>query len=67
MTPDASTTAIAIAGMAAITYAIRAGGLVVARGRDYSDVSPTRGVFNGGGAQTLYLGVTVEPEQLSAP
>ena len=31
MTPDASTTAIGIAGMAAITYGIRAGGLVVAR------------------------------------
>jgi transglutaminase-like putative cysteine protease len=43
------------------------GHLVVARGRDYSDVSPTRGVFNGGGAQTLYLGVTVEPEDVTAP
>lgn len=31
MTPDASTTALGIAGMAAITYGIRAGGLVVAR------------------------------------
>lgn len=38
------------------------GHIVVARGRDYSDVSPTRGVFQGGGGQKLSLGVTVEPE-----
>ncbi len=31
MTPDASTTAMAIAGMAILTYGIRVGGLVVAR------------------------------------
>lgn len=31
MIPDASTTAIAIAGMAIITYLIRAGGLVIAQ------------------------------------
>lgn len=36
--------------------------IVVARGRDYSDVSPTRGVFQGGGGHTLSLAVTVEPE-----
>jgi transglutaminase-like putative cysteine protease len=38
------------------------GHIVVARGRDYSDVSPTRGVFNGGGGHILRIGVTVEPE-----
>lgn len=31
MIPDARTTAIAIAGMALVTYAARAGGLVIAR------------------------------------
>lgn len=31
MTPDASATAIAITGMALVTYATRAGGLVIAR------------------------------------
>jgi uncharacterized membrane protein len=31
VTPDASTTAIAITGMALVTYVTRAGGLVVAR------------------------------------
>ena len=36
--------------------------IVVARGRDYSDVSPTRGVFSGGGGHILKIGVTVEPE-----
>ena len=36
--------------------------IVVARGRDYSDVSPTRGVFSGGGAHALRIGVTVELE-----
>lgn len=38
------------------------GHIVVARGRDYADVSPTRGVFSGGGAHRLKIGVTVEPE-----
>jgi transglutaminase-like putative cysteine protease len=38
------------------------GHLVVARGRDYADVSPTRGVFGGGGGHSLSVGVTVEPE-----
>lgn len=38
------------------------GHLVVARGRDYGDVSPTRGVFSGGGIHRLKIGVTVEPE-----
>lgn len=31
MTPDASAVAIAIAGMALVTFAIRAGGLIIAR------------------------------------
>lgn len=35
--------------------------IVVARGRDYSDVSPTRGVYSGGGAHRLLVSVTVEP------
>jgi transglutaminase-like putative cysteine protease len=39
-----------------------AGHVVVARGRDYGDVSPVRGVFSGGGTHTLFLGVTVEPD-----
>ncbi|MGA2052058.1 MAG: transglutaminase family protein [Opitutales bacterium] len=33
----------------------------VARGRDYGDVSPVRGVVTGGGEHTLFLGVTVAP------
>ena len=44
-----------------------AGHIVVARGRDYHDVSPTRGVFNGGGNHSLAIGVTVEPAAASAP
>lgn len=43
-----------------------AGHIVVARGRDYADVSPVRGVFNGGGHHTLSLGVTVEPADVAA-
>lgn len=43
-----------------------AGHVVVARGRDYADVSPVRGIFSGGGQHTLYLGVTVEPEEATA-
>ena len=39
------------------------GHIVVARGRDYTDVSPTRGVFGGGGGHILKVGVTVEPEE----
>jgi transglutaminase-like putative cysteine protease len=42
---------------------VGSGHIVVARGRDYSDVSPTRGVFSGGGGHILHIGVTVEPEQ----
>jgi transglutaminase-like putative cysteine protease len=44
-----------------------AGHITVARGRDYSDVSPTRGVFSGGGAHVLKIGVTVEPDEAPAP
>jgi transglutaminase-like putative cysteine protease len=36
--------------------------VTVARGRDYTDVSPTRGIFSGGGIHRLKIGVTVEPE-----
>lgn len=42
------------------------GHVVVARGRDYSDVSPLRGIFNGGGRHALYLGVTVAPAEARA-
>jgi transglutaminase-like putative cysteine protease len=37
--------------------------VVVARGRDYTDVSPIRGVFRGGSRHLLTLGVTVEREE----
>lgn len=36
------------------------GHIVVARGRDYSDVSPVKGVFSGGNSHVLRIGVTVE-------
>jgi len=35
--------------------------IVVARGRDYADVSPTRGVFTGSYSPILKVAVTVEP------
>lgn len=35
--------------------------VTVAVGRDFSDVSPLRGVIHGGGAHRLQVGVTVEP------
>jgi transglutaminase-like putative cysteine protease len=38
-----------------------AGHIVVARGRDYADVSPTRGVFHGSYSPILKVAVTVEP------
>lgn len=38
-----------------------AGHIVVARGRDYSDISPTRGVFTGAHPPAPRIGVTVEP------
>lgn len=37
------------------------GHIVVARGRDYSDVSPTHGYFTGSYSPRLRVGVTVEP------
>lgn len=37
------------------------GHIVVARGRDYADVSPTRGVFTGSYSPILKVAVTVEP------
>jgi transglutaminase-like putative cysteine protease len=39
----------------------RDGHIVVARGRDYSDVSPTRGVYTGLRPPPAEVGVTVEP------
>lgn len=35
--------------------------VTLATGRDYSDVSPVRGVIHGGEGHTLHVGVTVEP------
>jgi transglutaminase-like putative cysteine protease len=32
-------------------------------GRDFSDVTPLRGVINGGGEQTLAVKVSVEPDE----
>jgi len=43
-----------------------AGHIVVARGRDYADVSPTRGVFTGATPPPPHVAVTVEPEPVSA-
>lgn len=40
-----------------------AGHIVVARGRDYADVSPTRGVFTGSYSPILRVEVTVEPTE----
>ncbi len=37
--------------------------IIVARGRDYSDVPPTRGIFSGGGKHVLVVGVTMEPSE----
>jgi transglutaminase-like putative cysteine protease len=38
---------------------VGAGHIVVARGRDFFDVSPVKGLFSGGGDHTLETGVTV--------
>lgn len=35
--------------------------VLVAQGRDFADVSPLRGILQGGAAHTLQVGVTVEP------
>jgi transglutaminase-like putative cysteine protease len=37
--------------------------VTLAIGRDFSDVSPMRGVIHGGSSHTLTVGVTVEPVQ----
>ena len=36
------------------------GHVVLAWGRDFGDVSPTRGIFSGGGMHQLFTGVTME-------
>jgi transglutaminase-like putative cysteine protease len=43
------------------TCFVGTGHIVVARGRDFSDVSPVKGLFSGGGGHMLATGVTVEP------
>jgi transglutaminase-like putative cysteine protease len=35
--------------------------ITIGWGRDFSDITPLRGVINGGGVQTLEVKVTVEP------
>ncbi len=37
--------------------------VTLATGRDFGDVSPLRGVIQGGGAHTLHVGVTVAPPE----
>jgi transglutaminase-like putative cysteine protease len=41
--------------------------VTLAIGRDYSDVSPIRGVLHGGARHTLRVGVTVTPAETAAP
>jgi transglutaminase-like putative cysteine protease len=41
---------------------VNTGHIVVARGRDFSDVSPVKGLFTGGGAHTLATAINVELE-----
>jgi hypothetical protein len=41
--------------------------VTLATGRDFSDVSPIRGVIHGGASHTLTVGVTVEPAPGDAP
>lgn len=43
------------------TCFVATGHIVVARGRDFSDVSPVKGLFTGGGAHTLATAITVVP------
>jgi transglutaminase-like putative cysteine protease len=45
---------------------VGAGHIVVARGRDFFDVSPVKGLFSGGGAHNLETGVTVEESPAEA-
>ncbi len=44
------------------TCFVSSGHIVAARGRDYGDVSPVKGLFSGGGSHALATEVTVEPE-----
>jgi len=39
---------------------VGSGHIVIARGRDFSDVSPVKGLFSGGGEKVLETGVNVE-------
>ena len=39
---------------------VGSGHIVIARGRDFRDVSPVKGLFSGGGVKVLETGVTVE-------
>jgi transglutaminase-like putative cysteine protease len=39
---------------------VGSGHIVIARGRDFYDVSPVKGLFSGGGVKVLETGVTVE-------
>jgi transglutaminase-like putative cysteine protease len=48
------------------TCFVATGHIVVARGRDFSDVSPVKGLFTGGGAHTLATAITVEPAEAGA-
>jgi transglutaminase-like putative cysteine protease len=41
--------------------------ITVAWGRDFSDVTPVRGVFMGGGRHDLWVSVDVAPEELPPP
>ena len=41
--------------------------ITLAWGRDYSDVSPTRGFIHGGGEQTLEVAVDVMPVTSNQP
>lgn len=45
------------------TCFVSTGHVVVARGRDFSDVSPVKGLFTGGGSHTLTTAITVEPTE----
>ena len=45
------------------TCFVATGHIVVARGRDFSDVSPVKGLFTGGGAHTLATAITVVPAE----
>lgn len=48
------------------TCFVTTGHIVVARGRDFSDVSPVKGLFTGGGAHSLATAITVEPAEENA-